>query len=497
MCKKISLLLVLCLLCMIPLGVQAAQVLTDGGFEGGSLESGWFSYGYPFNATTQSGTRISLSGDQARTGNGSLKSETTRVDGYSMYGAMYQLMNPNLSASYTVSGYMKVPQEWNGKKARIYAYYRTSSGGNLVNSGEFTLSSASWTKLSYSIDASKAPENTGRIDIIFAFPINAIKGTASVEKPAVFYLDDVEISSVWVAADQVSVTGTLAGTALQGSYQYSGSDPEGQSSYRWLLADSESGEYSEILGAASDTYTPSAGEIGKYLKFEVTPVNENGAKGEAVQSQPVLISGHTVSFSIGAGGTVVCNDNEMLSGSSLLVADGDSLSVTVTPESGKMIASVLDGTGSIPVPAPGEPLTYTMENISQSKSLQVAFADLPAGDPAVTASNSYVFEKEYSYENKAGETVTTPCVVVYGRLNNYSYTSADQAGFRFYKSGEEAGALMLPIETALSANLFFGVRVVGEAIQTDSAYCFTPYVKIGSSEAVCNEEETITCRFSE
>ena len=81
MCKKISLLLVLCLLCTVPLGVQAAQVLTDGGFEGGSLESGWTIYGYSYNASTQLGTRISLSGDQARTGNGSLKAETTRVDG--------------------------------------------------------------------------------------------------------------------------------------------------------------------------------------------------------------------------------------------------------------------------------------------------------------------------------------------------------------------------------------------------------------------------------
>ncbi|MDY4975790.1 MAG: hypothetical protein SO147_02700, partial [Clostridia bacterium] len=204
--KRISLVLALTmviqLLFAVPMQSLAADVSLNFGFEEESLDSAWGSYGYPFNASTQLGTQVSLSGDQARTGNGSLKAETNRVDAYGMYGAQYQMMNPDLSASYTVSGYMKVPQEWDGKKARVYVYYRTSSGsslGNPVNSGEFVLSSDDWTELSYTIAADQIPENTGRIDIIFAFPKKEVE-TASAENPAVFYLDDVTIAGEFTAS---------------------------------------------------------------------------------------------------------------------------------------------------------------------------------------------------------------------------------------------------------------------------------------------------------
>jgi hypothetical protein len=94
-------------------------------------------------------------------------------------------------------------------------------------------------------------------------------------------------------ATNVKIKGSgMVGDKLTGSYTFSDpeEDDEGESTYRWLIADTEDGNYRAIDGATSKTYTPKESDLHKFIKFEVTPVSVKEAKlGNPVQSDPIEI----------------------------------------------------------------------------------------------------------------------------------------------------------------------------------------------------------------
>ena len=79
-------------------------------------------------------------------------------------------------------------------------------------------------------------------------------------------------------ARNVAITGTLAvGETLTGSYEYFdiNGDPEQGTIIKWYRGDSPTGPWSEITSANGNTYTLTETDVGKYIKFEVTPANAN------------------------------------------------------------------------------------------------------------------------------------------------------------------------------------------------------------------------------
>ena len=78
-------------------------------------------------------------------------------------------------------------------------------------------------------------------------------------------------------ASNVVITGIPeVGKTLTGNYDYFdiNGDPEGESTFRWLRSDTENGEYTAIPGATSKTYVVTEQDVGKWIKFEVTPVSQ-------------------------------------------------------------------------------------------------------------------------------------------------------------------------------------------------------------------------------
>jgi len=61
---------------------------------------------------------------------------------------------------------------------------------------------------------------------------------------------------------------------LTGSYIYSDADgdPEGTSTFKWLVSDTVGGSYVVIDGATATTFLLTSAQLGKFIKFEVTPV---------------------------------------------------------------------------------------------------------------------------------------------------------------------------------------------------------------------------------
>lgn len=79
-------------------------------------------------------------------------------------------------------------------------------------------------------------------------------------------------------ATNVRISGTTrVNSTLTGNYTYSDAESDAQSgtTYRWLKSDTYSGTYSEIPGATSTSYTLVQADLGKYVKFEVTPRTSN------------------------------------------------------------------------------------------------------------------------------------------------------------------------------------------------------------------------------
>ncbi|MGD1156449.1 MAG: Ig-like domain-containing protein [Terriglobia bacterium] len=111
-------------------------------------------------------------------------------------------------------------------------------------------------------------------------------------------------------ASSVNVSGTVTeGQTLTGSYAYAQADgvPEGASLYRWLESGTSNGTYAAIAGATNDTYALTPSDVGKYLKFEVTPVAiyppTTGAPVQSSNVGPVAASSLPVASAVSIGGT--------------------------------------------------------------------------------------------------------------------------------------------------------------------------------------------------
>ena len=127
-----------------------------------------------------------------------------------------------------------------------------------------------------------------------------IGSTHAVGQSTAFYFDNMYVRPVWYrpTADNLKIEGTgRAGETLTAMFDYEQSIyytdnyyHESGSTYQWYSAAPEQGKehgdliYTAIDGATSKTYTLTADEIGKYIRFEVTPTGETGLAGNTVTS---------------------------------------------------------------------------------------------------------------------------------------------------------------------------------------------------------------------
>lgn len=83
---------------------------------------------------------------------------------------------------------------------------------------------------------------------------------------------------------------TGIGSTVTGNYtfQSKASKLEGASEYQWYIADELFGEYTPIEGATAREFNANASTLGRFLKFTVVPVDEDGKRGERAEAFPVL-----------------------------------------------------------------------------------------------------------------------------------------------------------------------------------------------------------------
>lgn len=104
----------------------------------------------------------------------------------------------------------------------------------------------------------------------------------------------VTSSNLEPEASAITITGKLfSGSVVTGGYAFTDpdGDGEGKSTYRWLVSDAADGEFTAIDGQTARQILLSDDLAGKYIKFEVTPVDAFGLAGAAAQSEPSLVGG--------------------------------------------------------------------------------------------------------------------------------------------------------------------------------------------------------------
>ncbi|WP_156158142.1 hypothetical protein [Gordoniibacillus kamchatkensis] len=105
-----------------------------------------------------------------------------------------------------------------------------------------------------------------------------------------FQFDFDHFPDVAPLASDVSISGNgWTEQKLTGIYTFTHPDghKEGATRFRWLALDSCSGEYMPIVGQEKNTLFVSHDLVGKFIKFEVTPVDLFGRAGQSATSEPI------------------------------------------------------------------------------------------------------------------------------------------------------------------------------------------------------------------
>ncbi len=105
-------------------------------------------------------------------------------------------------------------------------------------------------------------------------------------------------------ASSINITGTTEqGQTVNGNYSYNdvNGDLEGTSTFRWTRADDISGaNESTIAGENNETYTLTASDLNKYIKFYVTPIALTGTNPGSEEASsyvgPITVSSSNLPF---------------------------------------------------------------------------------------------------------------------------------------------------------------------------------------------------------
>mgnify|MGYP001263521003 CR=1 FL=1 len=237
--------------------------------------------------------------------------------------------------------------------------YKLTSGGSYSTFSDGT---------SASTNATVTGLTNGRS---YTFRVSATNGNGTSNPSSTDTATPISPAPAAPTATSVAISGTAAvGELLTGTYTYidANANSESGSTYRWLSSDSAGGTYTAIIGATSITYTVDEDDIGKYLKFEVTPhtataPTTGSAALSSASSQVAQIDYLNMILSTGQSLSVGVNASPALS--------------TSQPYSNKMLTG---GAGGIGTAAPFIPLVESsVETMSSALANSLTFND-PGND---------------------------------------------------------------------------------------------------------------------
>ncbi len=219
--------------------------------------------------------------------NGAYPAEGSRFARLTMNGSVSALMSNSVAqyskgTSYVFEANMKitVPDIATVVTVLVDNMESDSFDDNLVI-GQFTLSNSMQR-----VQKLFTPSETvsGRLMIAF--------NTPETHEQQIVLLDMISIPRATVSASAVRINGTpFLDKIITGSYHFSSNfDAINSSSFRWLIANAADGIFMPLESETTDTLSITEEMLGKYLKFEVTPISLSGpVVGASIASQAILV----------------------------------------------------------------------------------------------------------------------------------------------------------------------------------------------------------------
>lgn len=292
-------------------------------------------------------------------------------------------------------------------------------------------------------------------------------------------------------ASAVSFSGTLTqGETLTGAYTYGDteSDPEGTSTFKWYRSNDGAGAgKAAIGGATSSTYVLQAGDVTKYISFEVTPVASAGTlTGTAVESSlqgavAAAANASPVASSVTFSGTLT--EGQLLTGSySYSDTEGNPEGTSTfkwyrsNDGSGSGKTAIGSATSS----------TYTLQSADISKYISfevtpVATAGTLTGSPVESALQGAI--AALPNDAPVASSVTFTGTLTEGQVltGSYSYSDTESnpegtSTFKWYRSDDGSGTNKAAIGSATASTYTLVLADVGKYISFE----VTPVASAGT-----------------
>ncbi len=116
--------------------------------------------------------------------------------------------------------------------------------------------------------------------------------TPETHDQQIILMDNIKVSRAEVKASGVNISGLpYLNMNIIGKYRFSANfDAVNASSFRWLFSSTADGIFMPIAGQTENTLSITTDMLGKYVKFEVTPVSLRGpVVGASVTSSAILV----------------------------------------------------------------------------------------------------------------------------------------------------------------------------------------------------------------
>jgi len=168
----------------------------------------------------------------------------------------------------------------------------TITGSNLTGTTSVTVGAAAATGITVLSNTSVsfvAPAKTaGTYDVVLSTPGGSVTKTAAYTYMAAPTIASAAITGTAQFGQQLTATTVgVAGSSIT-------------TTYIWETSTSASGTYGAISGATGSTYTPTAGDVGTYLKVIVTVANAGGSASSTSAATSVVLSGTALNPAFGA-----------------------------------------------------------------------------------------------------------------------------------------------------------------------------------------------------
>lgn len=326
----------------------------------------------------------------------SLSSEPKNDAGqYSIFYVDDAIVEPAAPQSVTIAGSADVRIPLAGNAANTYSYAATLT--NQMGTSEGMAGEA----LNWSVVGSPAGVSIHSSTGVLSVRDSASTGTVTIlaaaqENPSANAQFAVTLSASTPdplpkapVASNVAISGQAKpDRLLTASYDYvdANGDLESGSTMGWYIGETETGSFTAISGALSREYAVQASDVGKYVKFGVTPQTTAApASGTIAYSEPMLVE-------LGAAPVAEhVRITGMASVGQVLTGEYDYADSDLDPESGStyrwLISGAKDGTYTAIGGATGRTLAITAGMLDQFVKFEVTPAD--AYDTGTAYSSAY------------------------------------------------------------------------------------------------------------